>query len=106
MFTFVCRNVRDGSEDISAVSGGTLYAIAVIYTAFTGLVVDVKVLEVVVKVDGSSAEISAEKGGMGREYGSDVEMTLSAKRDGDAGLPFMEMGNDSRRDLARNVLGE
>lgn len=95
MFTFVCRNVRDSSEDISAVSGGTLYAIAVIYAAFTGLVVDVKVLEVVVKVDGSRTEISAKKGGMGGKYGSDVEMTLSAKRDGNAGLPFMEMGNDS-----------
>ena len=94
MFTFVCRNVGDGCEDVGAVSGGTLNAIAVIYAAFTGLMVDVKVLEVVVKVDGSGAEISAEKRGMGGEDCRDVEMALSAERDGYAGLPFMEMGND------------
>lgn len=51
MFALICRNVRYGRENISAVSGGSLYAISVIYAAFSGLMVDVKVLEVIVKVD-------------------------------------------------------
>ncbi len=51
MFALICRNVRNGGENISAVSGRSLYAIAVIYAAFSGLVIDVKVLEVIVKVD-------------------------------------------------------
>ena len=51
MFTLICRNVRNGGENVSAVSGGSLYAIAVIYATFSSLVVNVKVLEVIVKVD-------------------------------------------------------
>lgn len=41
---------------------------------------------------------------MGRENCRDVKVTLSAKGDGHAGLPFVKMGNDSCRELTRNIL--
>ncbi len=43
---------------------------------------------------------------MGRENCRDVKVTFSAKGDCHAGLPFVEVGNDSCRELARNILGK
>lgn len=51
MFTFVRRDVRDGSEDIGAVGGGALDAVSVVDSTFSCFVIDVEVLEVVVEID-------------------------------------------------------
>lgn len=59
MLGFVGSDVRDSSKDVAAVGGGTLDAVAVVDTALASLVVDVKVAEVVIKVNGSSTEVSS-----------------------------------------------
>ena len=51
--------------------------------------VNVKVLEVVVKVDGAGAE-----GGVGGEDGGHVDVTLAKEGNGKTGLPFVEVGDD------------
>lgn len=63
-------------------------------TPLSSLVIHVKVLQVVVEVYRSSTEISTQEGSMGGEDGSDVDMPLSAERDSQTGLPFVEMGNN------------
>lgn len=40
--------------------------------------VDIKVLEVVVKVNTPGAEVTTEEGSVGREHGRDVNVSLSA----------------------------
>lgn len=50
-------------------------------TSLPGLVVNVKVLEVVVEVDASGTEVSTEEGGVGGEDGGDVNVSLSAQGD-------------------------
>jgi hypothetical protein len=68
--------------------------------------VDIKILQIIVEINGTGTEIAAEEGCMCREYSSDVDMSLTAKGDGDACLPFMEMCDDSSCQLTGNVLNE
>ena len=58
MLTLIGSDVRDSGENVGAVSSGSLDAISVVYTTFSGLVIYVKVLEIIVEVDGSGAEVS------------------------------------------------
>lgn len=81
-------------------------AVSMVDTAFTGFMVDVKVLEVVVKVDGAGAEVSPEKGCVGREDCRYVDMTLATEWDGETCLPLVKMGNYCCVLLARDVLSE
>jgi hypothetical protein len=39
------------------------------------------------------------------EDGGDVDVSFSAEWDGEAGLPFVEVGDDGFVDIARDVLG-
>ena len=81
-----------------------LDAVAVVCATLACFMVDVEVLEVVVKVDGAGAEVAAEEGGVGGEDGGDVDVSLAAEGDGDAGLPFVEVGNNGAVELAQDVL--
>lgn len=63
-------------------------------TSLSGFMVNVKVLQVVVKVDTAGAEVSTEKGSVGGENGSNIDVSLSAQRNCKTSLPFVEMGND------------
>ena len=94
----------NGRENVCAVSGRALDAVAVIDSALARFMVDVEVLEVVVKVDGAGAEVAAEEGGVGGEDGGDVDVSLAAEGDGEAGLPFVEVGDNGAVELARDVL--
>ena len=78
--------------------------IPVIDAALPSFVIDIEVLQVVVEVDRAGAEVATEEGGMGREHGRHIDMTLPAERDGDAGLPLMEVGDDRFREIASYVL--
>ena len=42
---------------------------------------------------------------MGGEDGRDVDMTLAAEGNGEAGLPLVEVGDNGAVELARDVLG-
>ena len=72
--------------------------------SLTGFVVDVKVLEIVVKVDRSGTKVTPKKSRMSCEDGSDVDMSFTTKRNRQSGLPFVEMGNDSLSTLMRGKL--
>ena len=72
--------------------------------AFARLVVDVKVLKVVVKVDATRAEIATQKRSVGGEYSGDIDMAFPAERYGYANLPFVEMGDYGLGQLSGDVL--
>ena len=78
MFALVGGDVRYGGKDVGAMGSRTLDAVSVVYAALPGFVVDVKVLEVVVKVDGASAEVAAEESCMSGKDGGDIDVSLSA----------------------------
>ena len=75
-------DVRDGGKDVGAVRCGALDAVAVVDAALAGFVVDVKVLEVVVKVYRAGAEVAAEQGSVGGKDGGHVDVPFPAERDG------------------------
>jgi hypothetical protein len=104
MLTLVRRYMRYGSEYIGAVCRGSLYTVPVVDSAFSGFVVDIEVLKVVVEIDGASAEVSTEQGSVRCEYGCYVDVAFATEGDGEACLPFVEVGNDGCMELARHVL--
>lgn len=57
----VRRDVRHGRKDVGAVGRRALDAVAVVDAALARLVVDVKVGQVVVKVDRARAEVPSEE---------------------------------------------
>ncbi len=73
-------------------------------TSLPSFMIDVKVLQIVVKVDASGTEISAQQGSMGGEDGSDVDMTFPTERDGETSLPFVEVGDNGRGEMASGEL--
>ena len=82
VFCFVGGNVADGGKDIGGMGAGTFDAITMVDPSFAGLVIDVKVLKIVVKVDGAGAEVSPEESGVGGKDGGDVDATFSAEGQG------------------------
>ena len=104
MFGFVGGNMRDSGKDIAAVSSSTLDAVSVVDATLASLVVDIKVPEVVVKVDGSSAKVTSEQGSMGGKDGGDVDMTLAAEGNAHTCEPLVEVGNNRRLFLMRHKL--
>lgn len=104
MFAFVGRDVRNGGEYVGAVGCRAFDAVSVVDTAFASFMVNVKVLKVVVKVDGASTEISAQEGSMGSEDCCYIDMAFATERDGEAGLPFVKVGDNGGGELTGDVL--
>lgn len=61
---------------------GPFNAVPMVDTALASFVVNVEILQVVVKVNGARAKITAEKGRVGREDSCNVDVTLAAQGDG------------------------
>jgi hypothetical protein len=78
----------------------------VVDTPLPGLMIDIKVLQIVVKVDATRAEIPSQQSSVGCENGSDVDVTLPAERDSETGLPFMEMSDDGGGKVTSGELSE
>ena len=97
-------DVRDSGEDVSTMSGATLDAVAVVDAALASFVVDIKILEIVVKIDAARAEVAAKECGVCGEDGGDIDVAFAAKGDREACLPFVEVGDDGGGQLARDVL--
>lgn len=104
MLALVCGDVRDSGEDIGTMRGRTFDAVSVIDTTLSGFVVDVKVLEIVIEIHGSCAEISSKKGSMCGEDCGDVDVALSAQGYSQTRLPFVKMGNHGSGQLPCHVL--
>lgn len=69
------------------------------------LMVDVKVLQVVVKVDAASTEVATKERGVGGEDGGDVNLALAAEGNGKTSLPLVEVGDDRSVEAACGELG-
>lgn len=94
MLAFVRGDVTDGGEYVSAVCGGTLDAIPVIDATLASFMVDIKVAEVIVKIDATGTEVTTEEGGMGGEDGCDVNVAFATKGDTHTREPFVEVRDD------------
>ena len=94
VLALVCSDVRNGGEDIRRVGGGPFDAISVIDAPFASLSINVKVLQIVVEVDGAGAEVSTEEGGMSGENGGDVHPPFLGQGECYTCKPFMEVSYD------------
>lgn len=104
MFAFVGSDMRNGREDVRAVRRGTLDAIAVVDPAFACFVIDIEILQVVVKINGARAEITSKQCCVGRKNSRNIDVSFAAQRNGKSSLPLMEMCDDSLRELMRHIL--
>ena len=75
-----------------------------VYTAFACLVIDVEVLEVVVKIDATRTEVTTQKCGMRCENSGDIDVAFPAEGDGHASLPFVKMSYYGLFELSSDVL--
>lgn len=64
----------------------------------------IEVLEVVVEVDAARTEIAAEKCRVRREHCGNIDVTFPAEGDRKAGLPLVEVRDDSGMQLPRDIL--
>jgi hypothetical protein len=70
----------------------------------SSFVVDVKILKIVVEVDGAGTQVTTKKGCMCSKDSSNVDMTFTTKGDCKTSLPLVEVGNDSGGQLPRDIL--
>ena len=97
-------DMRNRGENVGTMGRRSLDAVTVVDPAFSGLVIDVEVLKIVVEIDAASAEITTEESSMGGEHGRNVYVTLAQERDSETRLPLVEMRYDGRSELSRDVL--
>lgn len=69
--------MRYRSKDVRAMCSSSFDTVSVVDASFTSFVVDIKVLEVVIEVHASCAEISPQQGSVGRKDSCDVDMSLA-----------------------------
>jgi uncharacterized protein (UPF0212 family) len=84
----------DSGENVCTMCRRPFDAISMINSSLAGLVINIKILEIVVKVDTSSTKIATEESGMSCKDCGEIDMTFSTKWDSNAGLPFVKVGND------------
>ena len=104
MLALVGSDVGDCGEDIAGVGGGAFYAIPVVDTSLSSLCVNIEILEVVVKVDITSTQVTTKKSSVSGENGSNVDAALLAKRQSYTGEPLVKLRNDSAVFLVVDVL--
>ena len=95
MLRLESSNVRNCGENITSMSSRPFNAVSVVNSSLASFSVDIEPLQVIVKVDRTSTEVSTEKSGVCGEDGCNVNVSLFAKRQTDTGKPFVEMSNDS-----------
>ncbi|KAF8992464.1 hypothetical protein BDZ89DRAFT_1054160 [Hymenopellis radicata] len=86
------RNVRRRGEDVGTVGSRAFNAVSVIDPAFSRFVVHVKILEIVVKVDGTCGEAASQERCSCGKDGSDIDMVFAVERDGKSCQPFVKAG--------------
>lgn len=106
MLCLISGDMRDGGKDIAAVSCSSLDAVSVVDASLSCLVVHVKVAKVIVEIDRSRAQVTAQKCGVGCEDRGDVDMTLAAKGNAHTSEPFVKVSNHSRLALVGSELFE
>ena len=71
-----------------------LDTVAVVDSSLACFRIDIKPLEVVVEVDGTSAQVAAQQGGVSCEDGRHIDPALLAQGECDTRKPFVEMRDD------------
>jgi hypothetical protein len=104
MLALIRCDMRDSSKHVCTVSRAAFNAVPMVDSALACFMIDIKVLQVVVEINAASTEVPTEKRRVRREYRGDVDMSLTAKGDGQPSLPLVEMCNDSRVELSRHIL--
>ena len=72
-----------------------LYAVAVVDASLPSLSIAIEVLEIIIEVDRTGAEVPPKKRGVSRKDCCYIYPSLLRQRQRDSGQPFVEMGNDS-----------
>ena len=98
------RDVRYSSKDVRTVCGCTLDAVSMVYAALSGFVVNVEVLDIVIKVNIARGEVTAKESSVCCEHCRDIDATFPADGDGDTCLPFVEVSDDSSIELPGDIL--
>jgi len=104
VFALIGRNVGYGGENIRAVSSRSFDAISMVDSPLSSFVIDVKILKIVVEVDGAGTQVTTKKGCMCSKDSGNVDMTFATKGDCKTSLPLVEVGNDSGGQLPRDIL--
>jgi hypothetical protein len=76
VFGFISCDVGDRGKHVGAVGGRSLDAVAVVDSPLSCFVIDIEILEVVVKINTSRTEIATKQGRMGSEDRGDVNVPL------------------------------
>jgi len=97
-------DVRNRREDVGRVGSCAFHAISVVDAATTGLLVNVEALQIVVKINRSSAQIAAKQGCVRGEDGGDIDAALFAQGERNSGQPLVEMRNDGSFRVMADVL--
>ena len=95
MLTLIGGNVGHGCKDICGVRSCTLDAVTVVNPSLSSLGIHIEVLKVVIKINGTSTEVTTEESSMGGEDRRNVNAPLPAEWETDTSKPFVEMRNDS-----------
>lgn len=82
VLTLKGRNVRDRREDIGTVRSSPLNAVTVVDATLSGLGVYIKVLQIVVEIDGAGTEVATKESSVGREDGGQIHVTLLGQGEG------------------------
>ena len=104
MLALICCNVRHRCKDVSGMGSSALDTVTVVDTTFTSLRIHVKILEIIVKVNRSSTEISPKESSMGCEDRGDINSSLLSERKCHTCKPFMKMSDNRSALLMSNKL--
>lgn len=77
MLALVCRDVTDSRENVRTMCCRSLYAVSMVDTAFSGLMVYVEILKIVVEIDRAGAKVATEKCRVGSKDSRHVYMAFS-----------------------------
>ena len=88
-------DVGNGGEDIAGMCRSSLDTVSVVNTTLASLCIDIEPLQVVVKVYGAGAKVSAEKSGVCGKDRRNIDAALLAEGQGNASKPLVEVSNDS-----------
>jgi hypothetical protein len=106
MFALVGSDVGYGCKNIARVCRSTLNAVSMIDSTFSSLCIYIKVLQIIIKIDGAGAEVSSKKSCVGSKNRGYIDPALLAEGKSYTGKPFVEVCNDGLFFLVINELPE
>jgi hypothetical protein len=88
-------DVRNSGENITSMCGSSLNTVSVVDTTLASFSIDIEPLQVVVKVHGAGAKVSAEKSSVCGKDRRDIDAAPLAEGQSNASKPLVEVGNNS-----------